>query len=907
MKTKMYKVLKIKLSTLISNDYNLKEFTPSKLKMKLIMQQDNSIFRHINKINSDNEKVGKHDYIKDIIFINIDRSVTMEEWQIQKKIEEQRKKYEERLTEFEKNPNDKNKKINEYKEYVDGKTALTKIIKNGFIYNGILYKRFGKSSSMAHNSVIAFVSENIFDKLFDTTTMGIDLQKPMVLSKFEAYRGLLFSSSVVIQNELPYIVLVKDYDKYIPNQQIKYTIEEDSEYLSKYTNQIVKTKKYPIYSGTDSVKISCFDGMGIHSKKMGYKFEDILGFRYPTVQIRSPYMKGLSIEFNFHKYFKEILHKDFIIDAFGKRHDIKDVDCIYTLSMWKGENYFNSWDEYKDKFKEYKHEFCVSKYSRPTQNEKLMTRANFQYLQSLTKLDKNKILDLASYSKEYIEKIINGDLLYSLLFLGLSENSESESQEIDSYYMEAVKINPHMLKDKTIQKSLYNLLKKTINGYKLGRLFVEAHYSMVYGDLKLFIEHIAELEPVGILKAGEFYSPNYDGNYTGFRSPLVHKSEVNKMNFIKNNWLNKWCEHLDNLIMLNGYDISMPRMGGMDLDGDIIWVTKNSIIYNSIEDEDIAVVVDKDDKALASKTIYSIDELIEYESRTLSQRIGEITNISTGFSNQTPNSEKSKKYIDDQNVFLRVAQGHEIDSIKTGTKYVIAPYYKNVKLPYFLIYRYPKEKAFLKKIKKENEEKKNNGEQADRYNVSFTHSPMNELCWNIEKWEIEILSKFSKSSSIDTYKLLMNKNVEHIDEEYWIVKQVYKEFNSDYRAIIKEYKTSHDIDKRIMSLYDDYKSRIYKLDIDKERLVNYCVLVSYIKDKEDLKKDKNRIEKAQVKGKTIKAHDKSSKFAWIVVPEQIINNLKINSPDNTINIVEDKNGEEYLGRKYIFEKAEEVI
>jgi hypothetical protein len=892
----MYKVLKIKLTSLISNSYKLKKFTQNKLQKNLIMQQDNSIFRHINKINDSNEIIGKHEYIKDIIFVEINRSVTMSEWQIQKKVDEYKLKYEET-----------GKK--RYKEYIDGKTSLETILRDGFKYDGITYKRFGKSSSMARNASIAFVSEKIFDKLFNITTMGIDLKKPMVLSKFEAYRGLLFSSSTVIQNDLPYIVLVEDYNKIIPNQKIKYTIEEDSEYKCKYTGQMKKSKKYPIYSGIDDVNISCFDGMGCHEKSMSKKFEEVLGSRYPAVQIRAPYIKGLSLEFCFKKYFTEVLKKDYIIDAFGNSHNINDVDCIYTMSMWKGASYFDSWDNYQKKFKEYNHEFCVSKTSRLTQDETLMTRANFQYLQSLTKMNKENILKLADYSKNYVKKIIDGDLLYSLLFLGLTGNKENlnKGEKIDNYYMEAVKINSEMLNDKTIKKSLYSLLKKTINGFKLGRLFIKAHYSMVYGDLKLFMEHVAKVDREGILKAGEFYSPNYNGDYTGFRSPLVHKSEVNKMKFVENEWLKTWCSHLDNLIMLNGFDISMPRMGGMDLDGDIIWVTDNQIIYKSIEDEDTAVVVDKDDKSSASKNFYNIENLIEYERRTLSQRIGEITNISTGFANQTPNSEKSKKYIDNQNVFLRVAQGHEIDSIKTGTKYEIAPYYKSVKLPYFLIYRYPKEKAFYRKIRKQNKIKKKSGQNTDRYNVSLSHSPMNELAFDIEKWEIDILKKFNNTNYSDTYKLLIDDSIEVNENNYNVVKQIYNEFNSEYKILIKKHKGDKDIDKRIISFYDNYKSKVNLLNINKKELINYCVLVSYVKDKTDLEKDRLRIEQANSKNKVTRIYDKSTKFAWVVVPDGMIKNLKANSKVNNIAIVESEDGEEYLGRKYKIINKEDII
>ena len=886
----MYKILKLKLSLLISKDYSIDKLSPSQKKKFTVLQQDNAVFRSINKLTGGNNKfVGKHEFIEDLIFININRSVGLTEWQIQQKKDEYAEKYKETGKE-------------RYREYMDGRTALEYVIKNGFKYQGVLYKRFGKSSSMARNASIAFVSEKIFDKLFDITTMGIDLKKPMVLSKFEAYRGLLFSSSIVIQKTLPYIVLIDDLEKYIPDCDIKYTVEEDHEYISKITGQVVKTKKYPIISGRDNVKISCFDGMGVHEESISSKFAEVLEEDCPAVQIRAPYMKGLSIKFSYKKYFKEVLRQDYIIDINNCKHNIDDIDCIYTLSMWKGDDYFDSWDNYKEKFKEYGHEFCVSKTSRKTDKEILYTRSNFQYLQSLTKLTKEKILDLAAYSKKYIEKIISGDLLYATKFLGLTNNEGDSGEKIDSYYMEAVKINPNMLQDKTVQKSLYNLLQKTINGFKIGRLFANAHYSMVLGDLKLFMEHAARLSPVGILEAGEFYSPNYMGDYVGFRSPMVHKSEVNKMKFTTNDWLDTWCSHLDNLIMLNGYDISMPRMGGMDLDGDIVWVSNENILYDSIEDEDVSVVVDKDDKSSAERIVYNIDNLIEYERRTLSQRIGDITNKSTGLVNQTPNSKKSKMYIDDQVVFFRLAQGHEIDSIKTGTKYEIAPYYNNIKLPYFLIYRYPREKAFLNKIKRDNKIKKINGQNPDRYNVSFSKSPMNELCWNIEKWQIELLKGFQLQINNDSYKLLMNDSVIFNDKNYWQIKKIYNQFNNDYKNLIKEHKGEEDLDKYIVSLYDDYRVKVKGLKIQRDEVVNYCVLSSYVKDKEDLEKDRVKTDRATKSGKTARIHDKSTKFVWVVVPDEILKNLKMNSPINNNIIIEtdseDVQGQEYLGRYY---------
>ena len=157
---------------------------------------------------------------------------------------------------------------------------------------------------------------------------------------------------------------------------------------------------------------------------------------------------------------------------------------------------------------------------------------------------------------------------------------------------------------------------------------------------------------------------------------------------------------------------------------------------------------------------------------------------------------------------------------------------------------------------------------------------------------------FNNVVTNNTYGLLMDKDAYFKENEYLLVKNIYKAFNNDYSNLLKEYKGDKDINKRIMSLYDNYKNNVNQLNINKSSLVNYCVLVSYVKDEEDIINDNRRIEKAKVKGKAVRIHDKSSKFAWEVVPDGMISNLKNNSDCKKISIIESDDGEEYLGRKY---------
>jgi hypothetical protein len=165
------------------------------------------------------------------------------------------------------------------------------------------------------------------------------------------------------------------------------------------------------------------------------------------------------------------------------------------------------------------------------------------------------------------------------------------------------------------------------------------------------------------------------------------------------------------------------------------------------------------------------------------------------------------------------------------------------------------------------------------------------------------------NSNNNTYQLLLNNDVEFNDTDYWKVKELYNEFNKDYKELLKEHKGDEDLDKYIVAFYDSYKAEVNKLNISKSELTNYCVLASYIKDEKDIEKDNVKIEKMKKQGKKARIHDKSTKFAWIVVPDEMIKNLKINSPINNNIIIEcdsaDKESIEYLGRFYKTTKKED--
>ena len=183
----------------------------------------------------------------------------------------------------------------------------------------------------------------------------------------------------------------------------------------------------------------------------------------------------------------------------GKKHKVENVDCIWNTSMFKGFGLFkekygnNAIDEYFKVLNKYEFKFGISKYSHHTNHINIMARMNFQYLQCLDLInpkyvehykklwsheddsydildEKNdgKIIKLAKYSTDLLEKIISGSKFHMMKFLGATDSSMFE---LLNNYIKAVYINDAMLKDPCIKKMIMKKCKKLISEMKLGKIY----------------------------------------------------------------------------------------------------------------------------------------------------------------------------------------------------------------------------------------------------------------------------------------------------------------------------------------------------------------------------------------------------------------------------------------------------
>lgn len=797
--------------------------------------------------------------------------------------------------------------------------ALRHVLREGFHYNGMHFKRLGKSASQGKEGITAFAWDGIYEELYRITQMDIAIDE-CVISKYEAQRGLLFSSCTLIHDYMPHIVIIGEYEKVLPHQFIKYVVEREKEYTDETTGERKTYKSREIEEGCQDIRLSPFDGCGCHEHEFMEQISEQLGLDYAAIgaQVRLPFIKGYSVYVPFRAILKEWGY-EYITDIYGTRHPIGQVDCIWNISMFKGHKLFTSaygdqaWTQYLNTLRKYSFKLGISKYSHHVKHLNRYTRMNFQYLQCLDlwnpqyiasyenkELDSYDILDdshagriiqLAKYTTELYENILKGEPFYAYKFMGIAD---ARSQEQESRYLEAARINERMLQDPAVRQFLYRKLQKAIDEAKVGKIYCSGFYHTGVGDMIGYLQYAVGEAVTGCLQAGELYSGNFEcGDVISFRSPLVDPSEVNRIRIVRNDMIDQWFRYFrdQDVVMFNMYDMSAPQQGGADFDGDIFFLCNDPVVIASKIEKPI--ILDIEDKATALSQPYVTENIVEYEVMTRDSRIGEITNVATSIENRYTSNNEIRKLYSDYTSLLRIFQGKEIDFLKTGVRWHMnSGLRRHLKqLPYFLLYHYPDKRRTYQQLAEKN---RATDAPEDRLPLNAYHSPspMNELCSYICAWERKhILWAKNPQELADTRRLILDPAWELSDRKALrLVRRCINAYTDEIRKTMELHggnMREEDHRFHMQQIVRRYRERLStELALPEEHIANYVIHVSYT------------------------SFSISKAFAWAGYGDYIIENLKKNSdPEKHISVKEvssDKKGSyEYLGKYYELVKEHE--
>ena len=780
-----------------------------------VKEQDNLLFRQIRLISSDNNYFNKY-----IVFVDC-------------------KSY------------GKNKEDN-----------LSDLIRYGFRINGQEFVYCERSASMTRNSILSFVDASISEELDKRVKMGAHISKT-VLSKYYAYRGLLLSSCHCIEDWYPKVIIAPDYYRVIPKQRIRHICDTEIQFTDKNGNDRVWTQK-DIAEDTRDVEINVFDGCGIHHPLITLSAQEALGCSSKPTSIlwRAPYIKGVTHEVNYIDFFRDRGVVE-IEDIWKVKHGVTEVDepmIIMFESMYKGLKYFKKtnsqedWKYYWEKFREYQHCFGITKWNFSLEEEPVYTRANYQILQDL-KLDYSEFAKLAKDSVKWIEKIIQGDPIYTYCFLGLF----ADKHKALNCFTRAVLKNPQMLDEGGVRNFIINLINKKIDDMKCGKLYVKGSFKFIVQDLIMAMEHIAGLQPTGCLQSNEFFSKDAAGPILGERlierNPHICHSEHTILTGTDNELRTKYLPELTNVCMVNGDSLVMQRLQGCDSDGDLVLVVDSDLMMSGVNRESI-IVMDTDDKITVEEEEDTIDNKVKITLRTMKNLIGEYSNFSSAYHNKTPKTKEQKAIYEKYIEIIATLTGKSIDYAKTGVLY---PMPRNIAkfgrpLPYFMRYR----NDYYKRLK-----------------LSRSGSIMNRLCWEIEKWEKQF--RWKRTDKSFDYSIMIDDSIPVDDDTYLQIEEIYLEFCEEMKKLKRDEREIR-LERKDFSIkwdyyYEKYREKCECVCRNKKLLANIAVDLCYRKHP-----------------------NKNKKFIWRVAGDGVVENLE--QVEVSLPLRTDDGEYEYLGKRY---------
>ena len=148
------------------------------------------------------------------------------------------------------------------------------------------------------------------------------------------------------------------------------------------------------------------------------------------------------------------------------------------------------------------------------------------------------------------------------------------------------------------------------------------------------------------------------------------------------------------------------------------------------------------------------------------------------------------------------------------------------KLPFFLLYNYPKK---LEQYKRTKSFMKMNGvEDSSMLNVFTSPSPMNELAIYIDRWEQDNFVRFSNKQYINSYNLLINKAIP-VDNIVQLkhVSKLNRNFNKEMSIISKLIDTDKGAIDMLEDLYEEYDKSLMDIFGNRQVAANYLIEACY--------------------------------------------------------------------------------
>lgn len=529
--------------------------------------------------------------------------------------------------------------------------------KNQNITN-VTFKRFvGTSGGLKNNSII-FVNKNILDELNKRCDCN---RKPIkiVPAKLETYKALTCSASQPICEPTGIVVISDCFTKACEDVIM---IDDNDPKSIEPSVELVKDKEL-INTHSDGFNLCSYEYMQRVGESLG------LDYTPSGVCLRNAWLKGMLYPFPISEFVETYNNGNYIItDIWGNQQDLRKCEMILTessLKLWKA---YSNVDEYIQSYKDNGYGFGVTKIiSSHLEDQREL---NYQYLQSY-EFTEEDIKELCAPTVNYLKDACCGTYDATVKFLGITAQGKPNT------WQQALLRCSALLDDPYIIDSVQRMIRKKIDGAKIGKLLVNGNYQVVSGDLFAFMQHACGLEVTGLLKANEIYSQYWaDKNVKevlALRSPMTSHNNIRKCNVPDTEEIRHWFRYVPGVVLFNAFDAICQTENGMDSDGDLLYTTNNSVLCRLHRKLPAIVCIQR----VCEKIEPTEEDLIATNKGGMGNKVGTITNrITSMMEVQSHFDKNSEEYKILANRILcgQLYQQNEIDKLK-GIKAKPMPLY----------------------------------------------------------------------------------------------------------------------------------------------------------------------------------------------------------------------------------------
>ena len=550
---------------------------------------------------------------------------------------------------------------------------LEQLVLNGF-YMPILtkdgidnrhYRFYTASSGQLRRDKFMAMSDNVWERIHNRLECGIGWDQinskgGINSNKLSAYEALQNSATEEWKDfDIDRVIVVEDYEGEVTDRMTY--IKPD----------------YTWETAVRTVKITHTDGCGMMLPCVSTS----------NFMMRMPYVKGLLISFDFLKFCKINNVPPVVKDIYGKEWDIvKDnIQIILFKSMFKLWKYYDSWEHYKNAFRQngcacgktnYEEEYLANK------------SINYQMLQTLTDFTDEEIKRFTAEEHKRINGITK-DMDSMLKTLKADEESEQP-------YKVALAIYPELLREAYSCESLKAIRKRMILDAKSGKIKCLNKRLFACPDLYGVCEWLFchEEHPKGLLRNGEVACKIFrrHDKVDVLRSPHL-SMEHGLRNVVQDPSIYDWF--YTNGLYSSLHDL-LSRLLQCDWDGDQLNVVADplfvEIAERNVKKYDVVPLFYDADKAPAEtinyKTMFhALKRAHEYSAGEITS-IGEISNMLTRLWNKdNPDRDVANLLCMFNNLVIDAAKNGKINHYKNypqvARKIGKATGGKNGRMPYF--------------------------------------------------------------------------------------------------------------------------------------------------------------------------------------------------------------------------------